>query len=450
MTITITLTDDTGLKSDKATAWVAGWINAGDSSLQVLNSAGEFAALPKDGKVPFFAVADIASITLDVATNGNDRLLFVVSKDAPTGLTVTSHNPIQFTQYPYVDPPGVSSPGPFDVFEFGMDAQFDLSAVNGFALNLRFSAPDGSSGTVEYGVTKGATRAQIASAYQAFIANETKAFAGAADFGELLYDAPISTGAYQPPLVAGQYFAICDPNDMLAAKTANYTSTTTDPLATFWDKTLTDFFAEGNILSINLSANPADPNIYSGMAQKHTNPLTGVASTAYQLSNGTNTYLYFLPLAKTGDAAPGLTGAQYVFQQAFGNLTPAGSAGDAGLLQDAIWEALCRGVAQDGVMVALEDTGTATGLSTTKWNDWKNWYKAGRACHFYGKFLHCSDIDGNDSRISGKPPIFYGGAAYGYSMDEDPLGPYSGPTVPSKTPFNVSAGTVSVTMGAWS
>ena len=64
--------------------------------------------------------------------------------------------------------------------------------------------------------------------------------------------------------------------------------------------------------------------------------------------------------------------------------------------------------------------------------------------------MHYAAIDGTDSRVSGKPPIFYGNAAYGFSMDENPLGPYSGPNVPSKTMQNVPDGsTVTVYVGPW-
>jgi hypothetical protein len=174
------------------------------------------------------------------------------------------------------------------------------------------------------------------------------------------------------------------------------------------------------------------------------NPQTGLETTAFTLSNGSSTHHIYAP-------APGLQSAQYVFQQAFGPLTPAGSAGDAGLLQDCIWEALCRGVALDGIFRPnpVQPLQPEAGFSTRAWNTWQNWYQAGRPCHYYAKFLHCSDSDGRDYRQSGDEPLFYGGAAYGFSMDENPVGPYEGPNVPSKTIANIVAGTVRVTVGKW-
>ena len=447
MTITINLTDDTGLDSNTAAVWVAGWINGGniDHPFKTLQSGGTFADPGGTSELPFHHVSDVASITFNEQTNGDDRLVFVVAKNQPDPLNIDNANPIQYAQYPYAAKPGTSvePAGPYDVFEFGMNAQFNVTAVSGFGLNLRFSATDPNTGALQhFGMESGVSRAQIGAAYQAFIAREAESFPAAGDYAELLYTNALPGSGYMPPMIKGEYFAICDPNDMLVAKSANYTGTTDDPLANFWDEMLTEFFQPSNFLSINLSANPAAPNIYSGSCSQKTNPLTTYATQAYSLSNGSNTVDIYKPKS-------GLESAQYVFQQAFNNLTPAGNSGDAGLLQDAIWEALCRGVAMDGVVKVLDREASASGYSTTAWNNSANWYKAGKACHFYAKFLHCSDADGNDSRISGNPPIMQGGAAYGFSMDEDPLGPYSGPNVPSKTPFNVSSGTVDLAIGLW-
>jgi hypothetical protein len=297
-----------------------------------------------------------------------------------------------------------------------------------------------------FGVRGDVARNMIGNAYKAFVANEANSVAAASAFADLLYDSPIGVpNAPTPPLVGGQYFGICDPNDMLASLTGNYGGTTTDALSTYWDSTLTAFFKIGSYLSINLSANPTDPNIYSGKCSTQTNPKTGVASPAYTLSKGATSYTYYMPLA-SGQSLPGLTGAQYVFQQAFGDLTPAGAADDAGLLQDCIWEALCRGVGPAGVSA----TAITSGESTTAWNTAANWYKAGNVSHVYAKFLHCSDVDGNDYRVVGTDPILFGGAAYGFSMDETPIGPYSGPNVPFKTTQNVPDGsTVTITVGPW-
>ncbi len=234
------------------------------------------------------------------------------------------------------------------------------------------------------------------------------------------------------------------PNDMLASKSVNYSVATTDPLASYWDSALLSFFSVGKYLSINLNAG-ATTKIYSGQCSKQTNPDTGVESPAYVLKGINGTFTFYMPLDR-GNMKPGLRGAQYVFQQSYGvNLTPAGPADDEGLLQDDIWEAFCRGVALDGV----SETPITNGESTTAWNHFADWYKAGSICHYYAKFLHYSTIDGTDSRTSGTP-ILYNNAAYGFSLDEDPNGPYSGPNVPSKTPQNVPDGsTLKVNVGPW-
>ncbi|WP_420411310.1 hypothetical protein [Roseibium sp.] len=446
MAITIKLTNDTGMSAGNGTVWVAGWINAGaSSSFKTLQKGGSFAAPANPSELPFHSLPDVATVTLDESTNGNDRLLFVVAQNQPEALAISNNAPTQYAQYPYAAEPGdgVQPAGPYDVFEFGMDAQFNVTAVSGFGLNLRFSATNPATGHLQYyGIDASVSREQIGAAFTAFVANEAKTYAPAADFAELLYSAPLPGTTYMPPMIGNEFFALCDPNDMLAAKSGNYTGSTSDPLASYWDTVLGQFFAEGNRISLNLSANPAAPEIYSGICGPKTNPETGYATQAYSLSNGTNSYDIYKP-------KPGLQSAQYVFQQAFGNLTPAGSAGDAGLLQDAIWEALCRGVAMSGVLLPTTPLELEPGFSTLAWNNAASWYRAGSTCHYYAKFLHCSDIDGNDCRISGKSPIYYGGAAYGFSMDEDPLGPYSGPNVPSKTPFYVSSGTIKLSIGPW-
>lgn len=442
MTTKILLSDTTNLDPTVATVYVAGWINGSIGSFQVLQSDGTFGGTSPTS-VPFYPVSSIPVVTLDTATNGNDQLLFVISPASigqPTALTVQSLAPVKYTQYPYFAPGGVVAPGPFDIFEFGLNAQADVSAVSGFGLNLRFAVNIGAipGGAVEYGVVNYVTRQQIGAAYAQFIANEAAVQPAAKAFAELLYDQPIFSGAPTPPIVDGQFFAISDPNDMLGALTQNYVQSTTDPLATYWDEILTSFFTAGNYLSINLSQGTA--NIYSGQCSSTS---TG---TAYTLSNGQNTYTFPNPL-NSNTNSQGFAGGQYTFQQAFGLYTPSGAGGDAGLLQDNIWMALCRGVALDGVSTSP----ISNGETTSFWNNWANWYQAGKICHYYAKFLHYADIDGNDSRLSGQPSIFANSAAYGFSEDENPDGPYSGPNVPSKTLQNVPDGTnITVFVGPWS
>lgn len=466
MTTTFLLHDNSKLDPKVARVWVAGWINAGETSLdgktamETLQADGSFGD-SRPTEVPFHLVSAVPKVSLSVATNGDDRLLFVVSASQPTALkvltskvqkkdkdgeliaTIDRYDARQYTQYPYAVAPGVAAPGPFDVFEFGMNAQDNVSSVSGFGINLSFSVTI--NGVLEqFGANVAMSRAAIGAAFGKFIAHEAKTLASATAYGDLLYDGPITSGAPTPPLIGGQYFALADPNDMLAALSDNYTKAIDHPLNGFWDDTLTAFFKIGNHLSINLNANPEDKKIYSGACSVQTNPKTEVASPAFTLSRGDASFTFFMPL-KAGTTVPGQSGAQYVFQQAFNNFTPAGAADDAGLLQDCIWEALCRGVALDGVST----TAISQGESTAAWNEPATWYPAGKASHLYGKFLHYATIDGTDSR-SGGTPIMYGNAAYGYSMDENPLGPYSGTSVPPKTYENVPDGsTVTLVVGPW-
>ncbi|MFD1696434.1 hypothetical protein [Roseibium aestuarii] len=448
--IMMEIRDETGL-APTAAAWVGGWINGGSSTLATLTAAGTFA--PAGQTMPFVPVAGLPAVVLDQATNGNDRLIFVVSPQKPDDLAILGQCPVPFTQFPSLVAPGVAAPGPFDILEFGMNAQFDVSAVSGFGLNLRFKRmPPAIASMAEaspppkpleaYGVSKAVTRQQIGTAWAAFITREAESLASAADYKPLLWRAPLQACAYQPPLIGGQYFGLSDPNDYLAVLSGNYGATTTDPLAGYWDAPIADFFAQGNYLSINLGS-AAMPNVFEGVCEPAINPQTGAATTAFQLSNAQGeSHGIYAP-------RPGLESARYVFQQAFGPLTPAGAAGNAGLLQDCIWQALCRGVALDGIRTMEAVSSARPGFSTRAWNQPSAWYRAGKPCHLYAKFLHVSDAFGGDSRSTGRPPIFLGGAAYGFSMDENPIGPYAGPNVPSKTLGDISEGLIRVTLGAW-
>ncbi len=437
MAIAFSLADQTGL--DPSELWVAGWINAQPASgytFKVLQPDGTFAA-PSGNTVQFYPVSAVPTVTLSDQTNGNDRLLFVVSPQQPSALEVSNAAPTQYTQYPYQVAPGVPAPGPFDIFEFGMNAAADVSAVSGFGLNIRFQANG-----QEYGTQATFTRQAIGEAFSTFVANQAAVRPADQAFAELLYDGPITAGAPPPPSVDGQFLAIADPNDMLAALTGNYTGSTNDPLATYWDSTLAGFFAVGNYISINLSSNSAAPDIYSGHSSLQTNPLTLVTSPAFTLTSQNNPsvwYTFYMPPS-------GLKSAQYVFGQAFGDLTPAGASGDAGLLQDNIWEALTRGAALDGIST----TPIANGESTAAWNNPASWYQPTAVSDIYAMFLHYADINGNDSRVSHDTPIFYGNSAYGFSLDENPDGPYNGSQVPSKTTGNVADGsTVTVDIGSF-
>jgi hypothetical protein len=89
MTTLFDLVDSTNLDSSVALAYVAGWINGSSSSFEVLQSDGSFGGSGPTS-VPFYLVSSAPTVTLDVATNGNDQLLFVVSPSPPTAGTRSS------------------------------------------------------------------------------------------------------------------------------------------------------------------------------------------------------------------------------------------------------------------------------------------------------------------------------------------------------------------------
>lgn len=176
-------------------------------------------------------------------------------------------------------------------------------------------------------------------------------------------DASLTSGAggtvtpevFQSPfLPAGQFNAITAPKDWLGnqatSKSPPGSVANEDPLRTFWDDTIHNFFASGNTLNIYLGKDPTAP-IYSGSSDGTQYTLTN------KKSDGTivNTFTFPKP---TPDATTGqtqsLANALYVWSQ------PNPGSGDQGLLQDQIWMALCRGVALDGVNPAAINVQTAT------------------------------------------------------------------------------------------
>jgi hypothetical protein len=213
-----------------------------------------------------------------------------------------------------------------------------------------------------------------------------------------------------PPSVDSQYYNIAAPKDWLANQSASMASG--DALASFWDDAIDDLFASGNYLSIYLGKDPNNPT-YSGSSD----------GTQYSLSNSVNTYPFPKP---TGGS---LANALYVWSEANA------PSGDQGLIQDQIWQAFCRGVAQLGVF----QKSVTNNESTTAWTDNTKWYQSATYCP-YSKFLHYGTLDGGVD-FTGATSIFLEAAAYGFGEDENPIGdPYSGPLVPSKLDGTVPDG----------
>ena len=417
---TILLHNLTGLTAEVGSVWVAGFNGGGELQPSNTKGMGTFGASTQQFYRVGTAHNEIESISL---TSGSGRLIFVVSKKRPSEMTPGQGS---FTPAPYnpQSPPAAKNlpTGPQDFFEFAYNGNDDLTAVQGFGLNMSFTDPSIDNGRT-YGISSGITRKQIGSAYSTFMKNDPEG----ADFAELLYHANGSkTLRSEINVPEKQFLEITDPNDWIVTNS-------TDPLVHYWDTTLANFFQTGNYLSINVGTS-ASPNIYSGECIDGT----------YSLSNGTNTYQFQNP-------GTGMAGAKYVFGQAFSTAPAA----DQGLLQDNIWEALCRGVALDGVSV----TPITGGESTTAWNNTSVWYTQHTSTAFpnftavydtYAKFLHYSTVNGTDSRAGGTP-IFSGNSAYGFSEDENPNGLYTGGQVPSKTIAYVGpSDTVKISIGRWS
>jgi hypothetical protein len=99
------------------------------------------------------------------------------------------------------------------------------------------------------------------------------------------------------------------------------------------------------------------------------------------------------------------------------------------------------------------------GASSVAWNNFNNWYGAPgnlthtpQAYNTYSKFLHYSTIEGTDSRLTSPhgTPIFIDNKAYGFALDETPVGPYSGKIVSPKFERQINDGsTINLTLSPW-
>lgn len=437
-TNTFTLKDMSGLPA--ADVWVAGYINGG---AEVLQQNGTFAAPVTSGSAPYYNVSSIPTVTLTQATNGNDRLVFLVSASTPASYPVTG-----YTAYPFTSVVLAPPPGPYDIFEFGNSVNDDISAVDSFGLNLSFTAQTtGGTFTAGTGTTTGGSyysRNQILNAYKTFVNQDPEGkTAGGLSFQELLYTSP--TGNNYPPAPLGnEYSAIISPKDWL-------TIYPNDPLLSgYWSNTITAFFTTGNQLNIDLGFLPGDtsgnPVIYSG--------------------SSTTAGIYTLNSSVSGFPTETIPASQFTSDFVFTQNLPALANATQGSLYDAILEAFERGVALDGVFPSTDMNVTA-GASSTAWDNTANWYTNHLNAYngqpsvydVYAKFLHYSNIDGQDFQAMGASPtnpIFdlnsagLFGMAYGFSLDENPF-PEPGSTfwpisqnVPSKTPGDTTSATITL------
>ncbi len=421
---TITLTNSSGLSAAKI--WVLGYVGAGADPCWYLqntgiidgittlnpNTGGSPEVIP--GVIPWISLATLGDpptikIPGGAGGEGSGRLWFTVSDDPPTGFSTNievtdaiNYVGVQaYSSPPYGSPPPAAAlipSGPFDYLEFSIPGNPDVSAVNGFGLNLSFKI-----GTENYGVNPIFTREQIGIAFKHFINNEAVSLPSASSYLPLLYGCNYN--------YMGQFFSITDPYDYLEKS-----GVTASGLESYWDQPLSDFFTLGNLLKI-----ATDHDIFTGVCNND----GGVATYYFTDSQG----IYAGSLASPGT---GLNGALWLFYQ---NSYAVGLNKD---LQDQIWEAFSRGVAMLGVRTSNNES---SAWSSDAWSKDANWYRPGQICNIYAKFLHYSDIKGNDSRTTSSLPIFLNNAAYGFSEDENPIGWQSRFNVPSKASGKIGATT---------
>ncbi|MEP0984331.1 beta-1,3-glucanase family protein [Ekhidna sp.] len=418
---TISIQNNTLLDKTQYTVWVAGFIKqvkAGQPEYWSLQTNGSFQK--STGTASYIAINNGMVVNVpDLPNLGDNRLVFTITKVGSPKPSPLS--PIKgYTAYPFQNKPGVPPPGPYDIFEFGPNAQYDTSAVDSFGLNLSFQVKNDN---LNYGVIPTMKRKQIETAYSSFVTSDPYG----KYFKDLLYKSPTGTG--YPDQIDNQFRAIVSPKDWLAI----YPDT--PGLSTYWDNTITSFFKSGNQLSIYLNA--ATVGTYEGSCD----------GTQYTLS-GPNNLTIVIP-------ASDFTSANQGFLQSVRSIKPGESQAEYDAfsqLEAAIFEALSRGVLLDGV--AQVGTTIPTHYSSHSWIDSAYWYTDHKNTYdqkpsvydAYAKFLHKGGFFGLN-----KAKTF--GMAYGFSLDEDPnVGSWSpSEGVPSKTAYNVGKKQdVTLNIGPWS
>lgn len=444
---TITVLNQTGLDTTKHTVWVAGFMQQTDSNKKTvywsLNPDGSFSA--GTGSSAFININSGLTISVPDVTNlGNNRLVFTVTN----GSTPADLSPITgYTAYPFPGAPGVCPPGPYDIFEFGPNAQYDVSAVDSFGLNLSFTV---TSDTLTYGAVTTFTRKQIGDAFTAFVKSDSPG----CGFEQLLFTS--LTGKGYPDLIDGQFSAIVAPKDWLAI----YPTAT--GLSGYWDDTIDAFFANGNELSIDLNA--ATVGTYAGSCDgtryKLTGPIPAGEKAALEI---------IIPASDFKVANAG-------FIQAVRGQDPKES--DVAYaafnqIEAAIFEAISRGVALDGVWpnqkekISEKKTGKKhpipANYSSDAWVDYSNWFTKHTNAYndkpsvydVYAKFFHYGKITAGSNAAANIFGVNTGGTfgmAYGFSLDESPnVGTWSTKNnVPAKTAYNVGLNqNVTLVVGKW-
>jgi hypothetical protein len=414
---TITLNNITALDTTKYTVWVAGFIQQPDQYLY-LNTDGNFTADAGN----FININNGLTVNVPDVTNlGNNRLVFLVTEITTTPAALSPDK--GYTAYPFNAAPGVCPPGPYDIFEFGPNAQYDVSAVDSFGLNLSFTVTNDS---LVYGAIPAISRPEIGEVFITFTGSDPLGSA----FAQLLYTSPTGTG--YPDSIMGQFSAIVSPKDWLAI----------NPGATglngYWTDTINAFFTKGN--QLNLYLNAATVGTYSGTSDGTQFTLTGPGGLTVIIPASD-----FAGNQGFMQAVRGMNnGENPIEYDAFNQI------------EAAIFQAISRGVLLDGVVAS---GGTISdGYTSTAWTNIQNWFTNHANAYnqnpsvydAYAKFFHCAKNHGGI--IMGLNTAQNLGMAYGFSLDENPnVGSWpSGNNVPAKTNYSVGSGqNVTLTIGRW-
>lgn len=436
---TITVTNSSNLDPGKYTVWVAGFIEQrNDKQKPVywsLKSDGSF-ALSTDGNSPFIKINNGINVNVPDLTNyGNNRLVFTVTKinsTQPDALSAVTG----YTAYPFPGVPGVSPSGPYDIFEFGPEAQYDVSAVDSLGMNLSFTVLNDA---LTYGPVPSFTREQISTAFKSFVRKDPL---GSNGFAQLLYTSPTGTG--YPDVIAGQFSAIVSPKGWLAIHPS------APGLHGYWDQTIKSFFNKSNQISLYLNA--AMVGRYSGTSDGTKYTLYGPSSV-----NRANRLKIIIPES------------DFAGNQGFIQAVRAIHPGEGELeyktfnqIEAAIFGAISRGVLLDGVVAG--GTTITDDYSSDAWTKVSNWYTIHKNAYnnedsvydAYAKFMHNGTVTTNSQErqnIFGKNSAGSFGMAYGFSLDESPNVSKNWTTdnnVPSKPNYNIGKGqNVSLVIGPW-
>jgi hypothetical protein len=429
----ITLQNNSGLDPTQYTVWVAGFIEQQDADKNAyyifLQGDGTFAEAAGE-TATFINVNQGMTVNVpNVPNYGNNRLTITITE---AGTVPAALSPVTgYTAYPFKVVPSVCPPGPYDIFEFGPNAQYDVSAVDAFGINLSFTV---NNDPLTYGTNPSVTRKQIGDAFSSFVLNDPLG----SGYVQLLYTNPV--GKDYPTVVEGQFSAIVSPKDWLAI----YPDAA--GLVNYWDATVNAFFASGNQISLFLNAATVDT--YSGISDGTQYTLKGAASgvqVTIPASDFTGNQGFIQAVRGIGitNPTPQQQSEYDVFSQ----------------MEAAIFEALSRGVALDGVVPSNKTI--AENYTSDAWTNLANWYTNHNNAYnnqpsvydVYAKFFHYGTIGSNPAQnVFGLNTGKTFGMVYGFSLDENPnVGSWSkNNNVPSKTDYNVGAGQdVVLTIGGW-